>query len=121
MRLIMSKAIYNVEENKLTDVEALVSTPNNFTGEVNVRRNEGDAKYAVFVRDDATLEKILIEYLKEDTPSEKISEVVLALRGLKVQDEDTIYDQLRNLGLKTYIEAGLTLHALATALYPLFT
>lgn len=118
----MSKAIYNIEDNEMDTGEAFVSMPNNFSGELNVKRNKGrNIKYGVFVRDDATLETILLKHLKADTPPEKITEVITALKGLEVQDEDTIYEKLRSLGLKTYVEVGITLGNLASALLPLYT
>lgn len=117
----MSKAIYNIEDNEMDTGEAFVSTPNNFSGEMNVKRNNGkDVKYVLFVRDDATLEKIFLEHLKADTPPEKIAEAISALKGLEIQDEDTIYDQLKSLGLKTYIDVGITLNSLAVALLPYY-
>ena len=114
----MANGKYNIEDNKLNLGEALVSTPNNFSGELNVRRNEGSAKDGVFVRDDTTLESILVQHLKSDTPPEKIREVINAFKGLKVQDADTIYDKLKDLGIKTYVDIGISLNSLALALLP---
>lgn len=111
----------NISGNEMIDGESIASLPNNFEGEATVTNNKThNVKHGVFVRDDATLEKIFLEHLKADTPPEKIAEAISALKGLKIQDEDTIYDQLKSLGLKTYIDVGITLNSLAVALLPYY-
>lgn len=62
----MNKLIYNIEDNDLNIEESIVSTPNNFSGEVNIRQNRGTAKYGIFQRDEVTLESILVKHLKKD-------------------------------------------------------
>ncbi|EXI36276.1 hypothetical protein J647_3329 [Acinetobacter baumannii 846928] len=116
----MNKIEINNEDNFMSEGDSFVSLPNNFQGTINNRRNHLDrVKNGVYVRDEElTIEKILLEYLKTDTPSEKIKDVVSALKSLKNKDEDSIYDVLKSSGIKSYLEIGTSLINLTTALIP---
>ncbi|HAV6198082.1 hypothetical protein ACOUE2_13020 [Acinetobacter baumannii] len=116
----MSKFEINNEDNFMSEGDSFVSLPNNFQGVVNNKRNYLDrVKTGVYVRDEElTIEKILLEHLKADTPSEKIEEVVSALKSLKNKDEDSIYDVLKGFDLKPYLEIGTSLLNLTAALTP---
>ncbi|MFK0634331.1 hypothetical protein ACIWGI_15345, partial [Acinetobacter baumannii] len=80
----MNKIEINNEDNFMSEGDSFVSLPNNFQGTINNRRNHLDkVKNGVYVRDEElTIEKLLLEYLRTDTPSEKIKDVVSALKSL---------------------------------------
>lgn len=110
----------NIDGNEMKDGESILSVPNNFQGEASITNNKTDnVKHGAFVREEEnTIEKLLFQYLKNDTPPEKIKEVVTALKDLKTKDEDSIYEVLRLHEIKPYIELGTSLITLAGTLTP---
>ncbi|EMC7871458.1 hypothetical protein [Acinetobacter baumannii] len=116
----MNKIEINNEDNFMSEGDSFVSLPNNFQGTINNRRNHLDkVKNGVYVRDEElTIEKLLLEYLRTDTPSEKIKDVVSALKSLKNKDEDSIYEVLKDSNIKSYLEIGTSLINLTAALIP---
>lgn len=116
----MSKFEINNEDNFMSEGDSFVSLPHNFQGVVNNKRNNLDrVKTGVYVRDEElTIEQILLEHLKTDTPSEKIEEIVFALKTLKIKDKDSIYDALKDNDIKPYLDFGASLLSLTTALTP---
>ncbi|MDV4244381.1 hypothetical protein [Acinetobacter baumannii] len=88
----MKKLELEVENNTMTNGKALVSLPNNLNGLAKVKGNTLiDVEQGVVVRDqDSSIEVLLLEYLKEDIPQEKVKEVVSAIKSLREKNLDTV-------------------------------
>ncbi|WP_168379765.1 hypothetical protein [Acinetobacter cumulans] len=116
----MNKMKITIDGNNMKNGETILSVPHNFQGEASVTNNETDnVKHGAFVRDEEkTIESLLLEYLKQDTPPEKIKDVVAALKSLTTKDEDSIYEVLRIHEIKPYLEFSTSLISFAAVLTP---
>ncbi|HFX6218967.1 hypothetical protein NYY68_19025 [Acinetobacter baumannii] len=114
----MKKLELEVENNTMTNGKALVSLPNNLNGLAKVKGNTLiDVEQGVVVRDqDSSIEVLLLEYLKEDIPQEKVKEVVSAIKSLREKNLDTVSETLFSAKLNQYLKVGTTIIGLANAI-----
>ena len=115
---IMKKLELEVENNTMTNGKALVSLPNNLNGLAKVKGNTLiDVEQGVVVRDqDSSIEVLLLEYLKEDIPQEKVKEVVSAIKSLREKNLDTVSETLFSAKLNQYLKVGTTIIGLANVI-----
>lgn len=118
----MNRIELEIEENTMTNGNAMASLPNNFNGSIKFNKNTLDGvEIGVFVRDkEKGLENLLLEFLKSDTPPEKIQEIITALKSLETKTEDTVYESLYLSRAKDYLDVGSTLINLAVVLVQYF-
>ncbi|RKG31574.1 MULTISPECIES: hypothetical protein [Acinetobacter] len=114
----MKKLELEVENNTMTNGKALVSLPNNLNGLAKVKGNTLiDVEQGVVVRDqDSSIEVLLLEYLKEDIPQEKVKEVVSAIKSLREKNLDTVSETLFSAKLNQYLKVGTTIIGLANVI-----
>lgn len=114
----MNKLELEIEENTMVNGKALVSLPNNFNGSAKVKKNNlTDVEQAVLVRDrEENIELLLLESLRDDTPPEKINEVVSAIKMLREKNLDSISESLFSSKLSQYLKVGKSIIGLATAI-----
>lgn len=114
----MKKLELEVENNTMTNGKALVSLPNNLNGLAKVKGNTLiDVEQGVVVRDqDLSIEVLLLEYLKEDIPQEKVKEVVSAIKSLREKNLDTVSETLFSAKLNQYLKVGTTIIGLANVI-----
>lgn len=114
----MNKLELEVEDNIMIDGKALVSLPNNFNGSTKVKRNQlKNVSEGVVVRDEEkSIEKLILEHLKEDTSTEKVKEFVTAIKNLEHPTLDTVTESLFLLKVKQYLKVGTSVVSLGTAI-----
>lgn len=114
----MNKLELEVENNTMTNGKSLVSLPNNLNGLAKVKGNTLiDVEQGVVVRDqDLSIEVLLLQYLKEDIPQEKVKEVVTAIKSLREKNLDTVSETLFSAKLNQYLKVGTTIIGLANVI-----
>lgn len=113
----MTKAEFNFDDNSMKRGKSFINTSNNFEGKINANRNElEDVDHFHYQRDQVTLETVLLEHLRQDTAPELIQRTVKEIQALEHKNQDTIFEKLNEMGIKTYLETGLLLSDVATAI-----
>lgn len=114
----MNKLELEVENNTMTNGKSLASIPHNMNGSAKFKDNKLiDVEHGVVVRDgNVNIEVLLLEYLKEDIPQEKVKEVVAAINNLRERNLDTVSETLFSAKLSQYLKVGTTIISLAKLL-----
>lgn len=118
----MNRLDLEIEDNKMHTGDALVSLPNNLNGSVKVKRNDlVDVKVGLLVRDEEqSLEKILLQHLKDDTPPEKIKEIIASIQILQHKTSDTVTESLFLSQVRQYLKVGKNVVDLGIAIVKLY-
>lgn len=118
----MNRLDLEIEDNKMHTGDALVSLPNNLNGSAKVKRNDlTDVKVGVLVRDEEQgLEQILLQHLKDDTPPEKLKEIISTIQTLQHKTPDTVTESLFLSQVKQYLKVGKDVVDLGIAIVKLY-
>lgn len=118
----MNRLDLEIEDNIMHTGEALVSLPNNLNGSAKVKRNNlTDVKVGVLVRDEEQgLEKILLQHLKDDTPPEKLKEIISSIQALQHKTPDTVTESLFLSRVKEYLKVGKNVVELGITIVKLY-
>ncbi|MFX9843592.1 hypothetical protein ABTP46_15145 [Acinetobacter baumannii] len=117
----MSKPTFNFNNNTMERGKSFTSTPNNFGGVINADGNTiRDVDHFHYQRDEKSLEAVILKHLKQDTSPEVIKQTVKEIEKLEDKNQDTIFEKLSEIGIKTYLEGGILLTNLAFAIYQWF-